>query len=254
MGAVMRERLLDTQPTPEWAWLPWLAELGDVLLRKDVALLPGARLVVVAPHPDDEVLGCGGLLAMHAETGRDCLVVAVTNGEASHWPLPVPSRMTLAALRRAESTEGLRRLMPRADRVLRLDLPDGHVAQHERRLADTLAAVLRRGDTVVAPWRLDGHPDHDASGRAAAKACLQVGCRLLEMPIWMWHWSTPGDTRVPWHRLVALALPPAARVRKRSALAAHASQLLPRDPATPAVLGGAIVARSQRSHEYYFAP
>jgi LmbE family N-acetylglucosaminyl deacetylase len=254
MVAVMRERRIEAQATPEWAWLPWLAQLADALTRTEQPLLRAGRVVVVAPHPDDEVLGCGGLLALHAAAGHAALVVAVTDGEASHLPLSEPSAVALATQRRTESAEGLRRLRLRADGVLRLGLPDGSVAQHEHRLADVLARVLRPGDTVVVPWRLDGHPDHEACGRAAANASARNGCRLLEMPIWMWHWSTPGDTRVPWHRLVALALPPWARLSKGSAWKAHASQLQPRDRNTPPVLDAAIVARSRRKHEYYFAP
>jgi LmbE family N-acetylglucosaminyl deacetylase len=253
MVAVMRERRIEAQATPESAWLPWLARISEALLRTDVPLLRAGRMVVVAPHPDDEVLGCGGLLALHAKAGRVVLVVAVTDGEASHLPLPEPTPLALAAQRRSESADGLHRLTLPAGGVLRLGLPDGRVAQHEHRLIDVLANVLRQGDTVVVPWRLDGHPDHDACGRAAAKACADNGCRLLEMPIWMWHWSTPGDTRVPWHRLVALALPPWARTVKHSALSAHASQLQPRDADTPPVLDAAIVARARREHEYYFA-
>jgi LmbE family N-acetylglucosaminyl deacetylase len=254
MSAVLREPSIDDRPTPEWAWLPWLNTLTNELLRSDVLPLPAARLVVVSPHPDDEVLGCGGLLALHAAAGREDLVVAVTDGEASHRPLAVPSSGRLAALRRAESAEGLLHLTARSDNnVLRLHLPDGHVALHEQRLADRLVATLRPSDTVVVPWRLDGHPDHEACARAAAKACVRVGCRLLEAPIWMWHWSTPGDTRVPWHRLIALPLPPEVQAQKRSALDAHASQLLPRGRHTPPVLDETIVARSRRSHEYYFA-
>lgn len=253
MGALMREPPLDEQGTPEWAWRPWLATLSEALLKREVLTLPAARLVVVSPHPDDEVLGCGGLLALHAATGQDCLVVAVTDGEASHRPLPVPGSVALAALRRAESTAGLQHLIAGAADVLRLGMPDSDVARHEQYLVQRLAHTLRHGDTVAVPWRLDGHPDHEACGRAAAKACARAGCRLLEMPIWMWHWSTPGDTRVPWHRLVALPLPTAVQAKKVLALRAHASQVLSRGAGVPPVLDDAMLARSQRPHEYYFA-
>jgi LmbE family N-acetylglucosaminyl deacetylase len=254
MGAVMREPLIDARGgTPEWAWQPWLATLADALPARDVLALPAARLVVVAPHPDDEVLGCGGLLALHAATGRDTLLVAVTDGEASHRPLPVPGSAALGALRRAESAAGLQHLMLRPADVLRLGMPDGDVARHEQYLVNRLTHALRQGDTVTVPWRFDGHPDHEACGRAAAQACARRRCRLLEMPIWMWHWSTPGDTRVPWHRLVTLPLPPAVHRRKRLALGAHASQLHWRSADTPPVLDEAMLARAQRPQEHYFA-
>jgi LmbE family N-acetylglucosaminyl deacetylase len=253
MSAVMREPLIDDRgATPEWAWRPWLQTLADALPNRDTSPLTEARLVVVSPHPDDEVLGCGGLLALHAAAGNECLLVAATDGEASHRPLLAPSSAALAAQRRAESVAGLQQLMVRTPDVLRLGMPDGNVARHEQYLVNRLVRTLRRGDSVVVTWRLDGHPDHEACGRATAMACERAGCRLLEMPIWMWHWSTPGDTRVPWHRLVALPLPAAVQKRKRQALAAHESQWRPRGASTAPVLDDAMVARMQRPHEYYF--
>ncbi len=252
MGAVVRQRLVEGGATSEATWLPWLASRVQNATAPTVPTPSHGRLVVVSPHPDDEVLGCGGLLAMHAAAGHDSLVVAVTDGEASHRPLHEPTAAALAATRRAESNEGLLRLAPAVGAPLRLNLPDGGVAHSESRLVGLLASILRRGDTVVAPWRFDGHPDHDASGRAAVRACAQVGSQLLEMPIWMWHWATPGDARVPWRRLAALHLPEWASLQKRSALQAHTSQLLPRSASMSPVLDASIVARSQRLHEYFF--
>ncbi|RJT90627.1 class I SAM-dependent methyltransferase [Cryobacterium melibiosiphilum] len=49
------------------------------------------------------------------------------------------------------------------------------------------------GTWVIAPWRSDGHPDHTAAGDAAATAAADANARLLEYPIWAWHWSTPGS-------------------------------------------------------------
>lgn len=71
---------------------------------------PGSRAVVIAPHPDDEVLGCGGLLQRLAEAGRTLQLISVTDGSASHpgsdrWPV-----QRLSVVRPQESAEALRRL------------------------------------------------------------------------------------------------------------------------------------------------
>ncbi len=75
-----------------------------------------------------------------------------------------------------------------------LGLPDGKLAENESRLADVLTDILAArpaGTWCAATWRGDGHPDHEAVGRAAAVAASRTGAVLLEYPIWMWHWLIP---------------------------------------------------------------
>lgn len=237
--------------TAETVWREWLVALQPTTLAIDELLTAAQRLVVVSPHPDDEVLTCGGLLALHARRNGAILIVAVTDGEASHrgdatWPA-----VRLAAARRMERQRGLTRLGLAADAVTRLGLPDGAVAAHRAALERELQELLRPNDCVVSTWGLDGHPDHDAVGTATASICAEVGCQLLEAPVWMWHWSAPADPRVPWHRLRALPLSVDATERKAAALAEHATQLAARDRDAP-VLGPAIRARAARRVECFF--
>ena len=248
-------RLIQGSGTSEAVWLADPAVAGAAPATLDQLIGAEARLVVIAPHPDDEVLSCGGLMAMHARRGGKALVLAVTDGEASHagsnhW---TPAR--LAAARQLESANGLRLLTGQASAVLRLGLPDGQVSALQCELASRLQALLFADDVVVVTWRLDGHPDHDAAGEAARSACARVGCKLLEAPVWMWHWSQPGDKRIPWQCLRVLHLPPEVVQAKQAALAAHQSQLQPRDGGEEgegAVLGCHIVERAGRHAEYFF--
>jgi LmbE family N-acetylglucosaminyl deacetylase len=237
--------------TTEAEWAGWLTAWRPPSVTLDELLPAGGRLVVVSPHPDDEVLACGGLVALHARRAGEVAIVAVTDGEASHrgdaaWPAD-----RLARERRVEREAGLARLGVAADAVTRLALPDGEVCSQIAALTCALLQTLRPTDCVVGTWRLDGHPDHDAVGAATAAVCAELGCRLLEAPVWMWHWSAPGDARVPWQRLRALALPEEASTRKADALAEHRTQLAARVDAPP-VLGPAILARAARDAEYFF--
>jgi LmbE family N-acetylglucosaminyl deacetylase len=214
------------------------------------------RLVVVAPHPDDEVLACGGLVALHAERGGSCLVIAVTDGEASHEGCNAWTAHTLATTRRDESALGLAQLGLSGGTVARLGLPDGKVRDNAAALVSALRPLLRADDLVITTWRLDGHPDHDATGEAAAEACLVIGARLIEAPVWMWHWAVPRDPRVPWERLRSLALSDAALGRKAAALSAHATQFALREQSNGicegAVLDTAILQRAARGAEHFF--
>lgn len=246
-------RAIVGEGTEERDWQRWLAAEPCAAWPIDHRLGAEQRLVVVAPHPDDEVLACGGLIALHVARGGETLVIAVSDGEASHADVPGWDAARLAQARRAESLAGLRRLGADRAQMLRLGLPDSRISAHRADLPGMLAGVLRCSDVVVTTWQFDGHPDHEATGLAAVRACRAAGCRLLEAPVWMWHWATPGDARVPWHRLVSVPLDADTVRRKQSALAAHTTQLQARDRQRGPVLGASIQARAAWSDEYFFA-
>jgi len=245
--------LITPDGTPEAVWDAWPGLDAVELFSIEKWIHPMARLVVVAPHPDDEILACGGLMSLHARRGGQCLVVAVTDGEASHGEDLRWRVKQLGETRRAERVRGLAQLGCAETEVHRLGLPDSHVASHMESLQSELAQVVQWGDIVVTTWRLDGHPDHEACGAAAARVCAGVRCRLLEAPVWMWHWGRPADQRVPWHRMVGLQLSGEAVSRKQRAVQSHASQLLPRGDAQEPVLGQTMLDRLARRNEYFFA-
>jgi LmbE family N-acetylglucosaminyl deacetylase len=183
------------------------------------------RAVVVAPHPDDEVIGMGGLL-VHLEQQRipTCLV-AVTDGEGSH---PRSLLITQAELRRrraAERVDAFHALRVDPD-LVRLGIPDGFVSEDQARLADALEALADSTTAVIAPWRHDGHPDHEAVARAAQAACDRTGARLWEVPIWA---KVPG-ARAGIPGRSALVLSPEVDARKRAAVTCFASQMHPLGP------------------------
>ena len=252
-------RPIQGEGTTAQTWQDWpgIDELSPVLLND---LLGAAqRLVVLAPHPDDEILACGGLLACHAARGGVSLVVAVTDGEASHQGLSQWNADQLAERRRQESVQGLVRLGPFGSgqlNVARLGIKDSGLAHRHEQLLDSLGRLIAVDDLVVSTWRFDGHPDHDAVGAAADAVCAGIGCMLLQAPVWMWHWSHPGDSRVPWSCLRRLDLPAAVVDAKKNALSAHASQLEARvveglETLGP-VLGLEIRQRAAWNFECYF--
>lgn len=238
--------------TPESTWQAWAGLASAPRLSLDGYLGKDQRLIVVAPHPDDEVLACGGLMASHVARGGACLVVAVTEGEASHTGSEIWTPGALAATRRIESARGLARLGVHCE-VLRVGLPDGLVQQHAEKLTSRLELALSANDVVVSTWRHDGHPDHEASGHAVANVCTAMGNRFLEAPVWMWHWATPGNLQVPWRSMTGFDLYHDAMARKRQALLQHLSQLSRRDgPDSTPILGAAIRERASRHTEYFF--
>lgn len=186
--------------------------------------LPCTRLVVVAAHPDDESLGAGGLIASAAAAGISVYVVLLTAGEASPFASPTKTRHALATLRLAEMENALARLAPDNFLVF-LGAPDGQVGKSEEQIAASLADLLGDGSRtlLVAPWRRDGHEDHEAAGRAAAEAARRSGARLVEYPLLAWTTTTPDE--LPWDDARCLELTPDLQDRKEAAIRAHVSQV-----------------------------
>jgi LmbE family N-acetylglucosaminyl deacetylase len=243
--------LIDGEGTDEATWRVWLQ--SHPAPAPAFAIEPRQRLVVVAPHPDDEVLACGGLLAQHVAARGRCLIVALTDGEAFDGTLAPSDRGRVVLCRQREREAGLRRLGVTDPHIQLLGLPDGALCRRESVIERALHALLRDGDVLVTTWEHDGHPDHEAAGRSTRRVAAQTGLAVLSAPVWMWHWARPDDPRVPWSRLVSLSLTDEQRQRKQAALAAHQSQLMLRTGDAPPVLGNAALQRVARVQEHYFA-
>ena len=207
----------------DWARDAALAAVSTIEL--DELIPPGARVVVVAPHPDDEILTCGALLHLVAARGDAPLIVAVTDGEASHPGSPAWSPQRLREARTNETNTALACLGIDAGRVRRLAIPDGGVTGAAALLERQLAAIIAPGDVVITTWRFDGHPDHESTALACANVVRHCGARLLQAPVWGWHWSAPGDGAMPLAQARKLPAPPASLMRKRAALGCFHSQI-----------------------------
>lgn len=238
-------------PEAEWERSAVLATLPR---QPERALWAGVRrVVVVAPHPDDEVLGAGGLLALAAARGLPVLVVGVTDGEASHPGSSVVTPAALVARRREERLVALGRLGIEPAVIVRCGLPDGAVADHVATLTVLLRRLVRPGDLLVGPLGVDGHPDHDACGAATAAV---GGTRRASYAVWLWHWASPTDWPALRPGAVRLELPGWVRRAKDAAVAAFTSQIEPwsPDPADAPVLPDAVLRRLTRSFETLWWP
>jgi len=234
---------IDAPGTDErsWAAWPWLSTLPGAAL----AVLAGvSSAVVVAAHPDDEVLGAGGLISVLAASRARLRLVAVTDGERSHGGHV--ARAALARRRTRETVAALRALGAAAAEVVRLQLPDSGLATRREELTAVLAPLVAGFDMCLAPWERDLHPDHDAVGRATRLAGPRT---LYYYPVWMWHWASPGDPRVPWDRALRIPLSPRSAARKRAAISCFASQTQDRGHGLRPVLPPGIVAHFTRTME-----
>lgn len=231
-----------------------LAVLPELPL--DPAELGAMTFIVLAAHPDDETLGAGGFLARLNAAGAAIDVLLCTAGEASHPESPTTTPEQLAAVRLSEFRAAVSGLAPGASRQF-LHFRDGHLAADRDRIAaavsESIAAAGRPADQVVivAPYRSDGHTDHDVLGTVAAELAAQGGHGLLEYPVWYWLWASPADPA--WQSWVRVQLTPDEQRAKAAALLAHSSQTQPLSdqPGDEALLAGSFVEHFSRPWETF---
>ena len=234
--------------TAESDWINWLSRQKVPNLTVQRLFEENKRLVVVAPHPDDEILACGGLLALSAKVNFPISVVAVTDGEGSHAMTDEHQRQSLGEQRVSESCAGLMQLGIDPECVVRLKIPDGSAANNVEHIFLQLEDLFLPGDLVITTWSQDGHPDHEAT----ADAVLRTGCKAMQAPVWMWHWAKPADKKIPWANLMSIEITEDAIHAKKNALAQHHSQIAWSSDRFEPVLIPSIVERAARQHEYFF--
>ena len=214
-----------------------------VASRDVTARMAGARLLVFAPHPDDETIACGGCVARIAASGGDVHVIVVTDGRYARWDM-TPDETS--QIRGRELARAVARLGLAPGQVQSLDREDQSLATHVDGLRDQIRQLIEaHGPTVLlSPWAHDTHPDHAALGRAVRGAGADYDVEILEYVVWAWTQPMrlvrnlvrgsrgPEGMSEPGHGWAGSAWP--VRVRtgeflesKTAALASHTSQLGP---------------------------
>ena len=188
----------------------------------------GGDVLLLAPHPDDETLGCGAALAALAAPGRRVQVALITDGAASHARSRRCPPTRLVALRAREQREALR-ILGRGQLAppVRLGWPDQAAPDDPQALEAALGQLRpllsHRITAIWATWEGDPHSDHTRTARLARLLAREApGARLWFYPIW----GRFADKAVPPEGMVRLASGPFIATKRR-ALAAHRSQMTP---------------------------
>ncbi len=201
-----------------------LPEAAAVPLTPMEALLEWGPVLVLAPHPDDEALGCGGLIAAWRCAGVPVEIVWLTDGRHSHPNSRAYPAERLIALRRAEAIASAQALG--VERWHFFELEDARVPLPPSPVVVARLRELLQGVRVaLTPWRLDPHCDHRAAYEYLAAAGEGLAVRLVEYPVWLWQNGEPADH--PPHDQFEITRVAIEEVlpQKRAAIAAHRSQV-----------------------------
>ena len=176
---------------------------------------PNSTTLVVAPHPDDETLGCGGAIALLRQLGIAVKVVVVSDGTKSHPNSKTYPPTALKKLREGESIAASAILGVVPEAVTFFGMSDGAVPSFDgkqgiqgdgetgREIREYEKAIALcqqylqdiKPSIVFLPWRRDPHPDHRASWQLFVKAIndLNNPPRIIEYPIWDWDTAQRQD-------------------------------------------------------------
>lgn len=207
-----------------------LLDAAQPLDMPDLPLM--GRVMVIAPHQDDETLGCGGTIALLRQADVPVHVLFITDGSLSHPNSQKYAAPKLAGLREREATEALHILNVNAEDITFLRLPDGHLpAEGEPEFDEAVQQIQTlldqvKPETLFLPWQRDPHPDHRATWQLVNEAITRAGStyRTLEYLIWLWERAEAADLPLPGEMQVwRMNIEPVLE-QKRRAIAAHASQ------------------------------
>jgi LmbE family N-acetylglucosaminyl deacetylase len=239
--------------------------VGEVLTAADSLPVRSVRealadrpLIVIAPHPDDESLACGGLIVNACWQEVGAKVVIVSDGAGSHPNSKTYPPERLTTLREAEARQAGAELGLRPREMVFLRLPDRfvpHEGEEAERAINIIAGCVAEigAGSLFVSWRHDPHCDHEASYRIAREVQRRIGnVRLFEYVVWG-HTLAPSTEADPIRGGFRISIDPEAMERKRRAIAAHRSQvttLIDDDP------GGFLfsqidLARFDRPYEFF---
>ena len=148
------------------------------------------KIMIFAPHPDDDILGCGGSIARHTAKGNQATTVFMTSGESGSLSIPCDE---LASIREDEARQASALL--KVDETVFLRNPDGYLEFKRDNLVKLITLIRsKKPDTVYLPHINDANEDHRITNKLVLEAC-----RRSAGP---WFRECPGD---PWDVRTILA-------------------------------------------------
>lgn len=200
---------------------------------------PGATVLVVSAHPDDETIGAGRLIADHDGPVR---CITLTAGESCFGTGGTRSeREAVGEERIAEWEKAVAALG--AEPVHTERWPDGELDEHVHGAVSALVDVLMDVEVVLAPWAHDPHPDHEAAARIGANLAAAAGVPLVSYLVWTPYWKSPAEAAALGGTFWVVPTSPEADEAREAAMAHYTSQTEARPPASKPVVPKSLVSR-----------
>lgn len=213
-------------------------------------MMPQGKVLIVAPHPDDEVIGCGGLIARLVAEGRMPHVVVMTGGEGSHRGCCDTAPEDITTARRALTRDALVKLGVDEDHLHELNYPDGGISL-EHPETDHLRSIIEQmqPDTILVPHWGEGWSDHTVTADIVRRLAAPTAS-IWEYCVWMWYYNVWRG--LDWRRAAAVRMTPQEQAAKLSAMEAYVAPLAPCGKPWSGVLPKPFLNAHRGKTELYF--
>lgn len=218
---------------------------------KEVSLSKlGEQIVIIAPHPDDEVIGCGGLIIRLVTDGRLPHVIVMTGGEESHRSCCELSVKDLKQARRKLTDDALRMLSIDRNHIHVFDFPDGGISADDPEMTKLKELIDEiNPDTVFVPHWGEGWPDHVMAAKIV-KEIAPKQAAIYEYCVWMWYYNVWRG--LDWKNAYKLKMTLREHQLKLEAMDAYTKPLAPCGKPWSGVLPKIFMQANSRDTELYF--
>jgi LmbE family N-acetylglucosaminyl deacetylase len=234
--------------------------LRYVASRRGLTFHSQGAILIAAPHPDDEVLGCGGLITRVLSKGGQVSVIVFTGGECSHSSCCSIAGEVVKQARRELTMKAAECLSLAKNNITFLDWGDGQIGrdgpdESSHKVEELAGWIARlRPEAVFAPHPFEGWPDHEAAERITRAAMEQSGvvCRLFHYCVWFW-FSMPlrNALKIYWRKARLLDIADVYE-RKQAAMEAYLKPCAPCGNPWSGVLPRELVRAFRWKKELFF--
>lgn len=207
-------------------------------------------ILIIAPHPDDEVIGCGGLISRLVGEGNTPHIIVMTRGEASHHGCCDTPDGEIIHARRQLTRNALTILGVPEDNLHELNFPDGGITENCGEL-ERLKVLLKKlaPNSILVPHWGEGWPDHVNTSRIV-KGLLPSDTKIWEYCVWMWYYNVWRG--LDWKNATILEMTPHEHELKLRAIDAYTQPLAPCGKPWSGVLSEVFLNANRWSKELYF--
>lgn len=224
-------------------------KIGGGRCKKIIEPLAG-KVAIVAPHPDDEVIGCGGLIVRLVAEGRAPHIIIMTGGEGSHRGCCDVSPAEIIEARRGLTRKALQILGVPFENIHELDYPDGSITAENPQTEELkrLLAEINPQSVFVPHWG-EGWPDHVRTARIV-NSIVPQSTSIGEYCVWMWYYNVWRG--LDWKNAAVLQMSSHEHELKLRAMDAYIKPLAPCGRPWSGVLPSIFINANRWSKELYF--
>lgn len=214
--------------------------------------LRGSRILIIAPHPDDEVIGCGGLITRLVAENTIPHIIVMTGGESSLAKSFMINAQDIVTARRGLTRIALGMLGVPEDHLHELNFPDGGISEDSSEVEKLRMLIeVIRPDYVFVPHWGEGWSDHIQTAKIVKKICGEHVI-VWEYCVWMQYFYNARKYKLDWKHAAILQMSPIEHKTKLLAMDAYTKPKSPSGCPWSGALPKFFMRVNQGNKELYF--